>query len=120
MTWHGCNMGRRPLNSKGPSRLMRPRRFPHDQRYAMAFVGSWALNYFVESAYLDTAAVPFHWGVTLNPGGPVSRLALISSGIEVAAKHTKNPVAAYWLIKYLTLGSATALKPTTVSASPAT
>lgn len=83
----------------------------HDQRYAMAFVGPWALNYLLKpAAYLNTPPVPFHWGVTLNPSGPVSRLSLISSGIEVAAKHTKNPVAAYWLIKYLTLGSGTQLE----------
>jgi multiple sugar transport system substrate-binding protein len=82
----------------------------HDQRYAMAFVGPWALNYLVKpSAYLGTPSVSFHWGVTLNPKGPVSRLTLISSGIEVAAKHTKNPVAAYWLIKFITMGTGTKL-----------
>jgi len=82
----------------------------HAQRYAMAFVGPWALNYLVKpSAYLGTPSVTFHWGVALNPSGPVSRLTLISSGIEVAASHTKNPVAAYWLIKYITMGSGTKL-----------
>jgi multiple sugar transport system substrate-binding protein len=78
----------------------------HDQRYAMAFVGPWVLNYDVKpSAYLGTKPVPFKWGVTLNPSGPASRASLVSSGIEVASAHTKNPVAAYWLIKYVTMGS---------------
>jgi multiple sugar transport system substrate-binding protein len=83
----------------------------HDQRYAMAFVGAYALNYVLRpSAYLATPPVPFHWGVALNASGPVSRLTLISSAIEVVAKNTKNPVGAYWLIKYLTMGSGTSLE----------
>ena len=82
----------------------------HDQRYAMDFVGPWVLNYVVKpSAYTGAKPVPFHWGVTLNPMGPVSRAALVSSAIVVASRHTKNPEAAYWLIKNLTMGSGTKL-----------
>lgn len=77
----------------------------------MSFVGSWALDYIVKpSAYTGNKPVPFKWGVTLNPSGPVSRASLVSAGIEVASAHTKNPVAAYWLIKYLTMGSGTAIE----------
>jgi ABC-type glycerol-3-phosphate transport system substrate-binding protein len=76
----------------------------------MDFVGPWVLNYVVKpSAYTGAKPVPFHWGVTLNPMGPVSRAALVSSAIVVASRHTKNPEAAYWLIKNLTMGSGTKL-----------
>jgi multiple sugar transport system substrate-binding protein len=81
------------------------------QRYAMAFVGPWALDYLVKpSAYTGNKPVAFKWGVTLNPNGPASRASLVSAGIEVASVHTKNPVAAYWLIKYLTMGSGTQIE----------
>jgi multiple sugar transport system substrate-binding protein len=81
------------------------------QRYAMAFVGSWALDYLVKpSSYTGNKPVPFKWGVAPNPGGPVSHASLVSAGIEVASVHTKNPVAAYWLIKYLTMGSGTQIE----------
>ena len=58
----------------------------------MAFVGPWALNYLVKpSAYTGTKPVTFKWGVALNPYGPASRAALVSTGIEVMSAHTKNP-----------------------------
>ncbi len=80
------------------------------QRYAMAFVGPWALNYLVKpSAYLGTPSVKFKWGVALNPYGAVSRAALVSTGEEVMSAHTKNPDAAFEVIKYVTTGTGTRL-----------
>ncbi len=82
----------------------------HDQRYAMAFVGPWALNYLLKpSAYLGTSAVPFKWGVTMNPGGPSGHAALVSTGMEVMSAHSKNPDAAFQVMKYVTTGTATNL-----------
>jgi len=80
------------------------------QRYAMAFVGPWALNYLVKpSAYLSGNAVKFKWGVAANPYGTVSRAALVSTGEEVMSAHTKNPAAAYQVMKYVTTGTSTKL-----------
>ena len=82
----------------------------HDQRYAMAFVGPWVLNYVLKpSAYLSTAPVKFKWGVANNPGGPSSHAALVSTGEEVMSAHAKNPDAAYQVIKYVTTGTGTRL-----------
>ena len=82
----------------------------HDQRYAMAFVAEWALNYVVKpSPYTGNHPVPFNWGVTMNPGGPSGHYATIAVTNEVMYKHAKNPTAAWWLIKYLTMGAQTKL-----------
>ncbi len=82
----------------------------HDQRYAMALVGPWVLNYVVKpSAYTGNKPVSFKWGVALPPAGPSGRAALVSTGIEVMSAHTKNPDAAYQVIKYVTTGNGTAL-----------
>jgi multiple sugar transport system substrate-binding protein len=82
-----------------------------DQHYAMTFVGPWALNYIVKpSPYLNTKPVPFHWGVVLNPGGPKSRVALVDTALEVMYSHSHNKTAAWWLIKFLTMGKGGALE----------
>lgn len=80
------------------------------QRYAMDMAGPWALNYLLKpSAYTGNKPVTFKWGVAPNPYGAVSRAALVSTGMEVMSAHTKNPQAAYEVIKYVTTGTGTQL-----------
>lgn len=82
-----------------------------DQHYAMTFAGPWALDYMVKpSAYTGISAPKFQWGAVLTPMGPVSSQALVDSSLEVISSKSKNPDAAWWLIRFLTEGPGVALE----------
>jgi multiple sugar transport system substrate-binding protein len=74
------------------------------ERYAMAFMGPWALDYAFGKKPGGTPQINFNWGVVLTPKGPKSRQAVMAStGLEIY-KNSSHKNAAFWLARFDTLG----------------
>jgi multiple sugar transport system substrate-binding protein len=74
------------------------------QRYAMAFMGPWALDYAFGKTPGGTPQIHFSWGVVLTPKGPVSRQAVMAATAQVISSRSKNKNAAFWLARFVTEG----------------
>lgn len=74
------------------------------ERYAMAFMGPWALDYAFGKTPGGTPAINFPWGVVITPKGPKTRQAVMAATAEVIAKTSKHKNAAYWLARFVTQG----------------
>jgi ABC-type glycerol-3-phosphate transport system substrate-binding protein len=74
------------------------------ERYAMAFMGPWALDYAFGKKPGGTPQISFNWGVVLTPKGPKSRQAVMAStGLEIY-KNSPHKNAAFWLARYDSVG----------------
>ncbi|HEX8918141.1 MAG TPA: extracellular solute-binding protein [Chloroflexota bacterium] len=81
-----------------------------NQRLAMEFVGPWALDYLLKpSGYTRNSPVKFRWGVALPPRGTRSGDGPLISAVVAMYKGAKNKRAAWWLLKFLTLGASTSI-----------
>jgi ABC-type glycerol-3-phosphate transport system substrate-binding protein len=74
------------------------------ERYAMAFMGPWALDYAFGKTPGGTPLINFNWGVVLTPKGPSSRQAVMAATAEVVSASSKHKNAAYWLARFVTEG----------------
>jgi ABC-type glycerol-3-phosphate transport system substrate-binding protein len=74
------------------------------ERYAMAFMGPWALDYAFGKKPGGTPLINFNWGVVLTPKGPVSRQAVMASTGLVIYKNSKAKSAAFWLSRFDSVG----------------
>lgn len=74
------------------------------ERYAMAFMGPWALDYAFGKTPGGTPLIHFPWGVVLTPKGPVSRQAVMAATAQVISKRSKNKNAAFWLARFVAEG----------------
>lgn len=74
------------------------------ERYAMAFMGPWALDYAFGKKPGGTPQINFNWGVALTPKGPVSRQAVMASTGLVIYKNSKVKNAAFWLARFDSVG----------------
>ena len=60
------------------------------ERYAMAFMGPWALNYAFGKKPGGQSLINFDWGAVLTPRGPKSRQAVMASTGLVIAKNSQS------------------------------
>jgi multiple sugar transport system substrate-binding protein len=74
------------------------------ERYAMAFMGGWALDYAFGKTPGGTPQISFPWGVTLTPSGPKTRQAVMASTGLMIYKNSSVKKAAFWLARFDTLG----------------
>jgi ABC-type glycerol-3-phosphate transport system substrate-binding protein len=74
------------------------------ERYAMAFMGPWALNYAFGKKPGGQPQVSFDWGAVLTPSGPKSRQAVMASTGLVIAKNSPHKNAAFWLARFDSVG----------------
>jgi maltose-binding protein MalE len=74
------------------------------ERYAMAFMGPWALNYAFGKKPGGQSLVNFGWGAVLTPQGPKSRQAVMASTGLVIAKNSHHKNAAFWLARFDSVG----------------
>lgn len=74
------------------------------ERYAMAFMGPWALDYAFGKTPGGTPLIHFPWGVVLTPKGPASRQAVMAATAQVISKRSKNKNAAFWLARFVSEG----------------
>jgi multiple sugar transport system substrate-binding protein len=74
------------------------------ERYAMAFMGPWALDYAFGKKPGGTPQINFSWGAVLTPKGPVSRQAVMASTGLVIYKNSKVKNAAFWLARFDSVG----------------
>lgn len=74
------------------------------ERYAMSFMGAWALDYAIGKTPGGKSLVNFPWGAVLNPMGPVNRQAVMAGTAEVIYKNSPRKNAAWWLAKFVTQG----------------
>jgi multiple sugar transport system substrate-binding protein len=74
------------------------------ERYAMAFMGPWALDYAFGKKPGGQPQINFDWGAVLTPRGPVSRQAVMASTGLVIAKNSHNKSAAFWLARFDSVG----------------
>ena len=95
-----------------------------NERFAMYYVGPWALNYLVKpSAYTGNKPVPWGWGVALTPnasklvpGGPTTSyskqngMGVVDPAIEAVYSKSKHKHAAWEFIRYLTTAKPAALE----------
>jgi multiple sugar transport system substrate-binding protein len=86
-----------------------------NERFAMYYVGPWALNYLVKpSAYTGNKPVPWGWGVALNPSNPAhpSQVGkgVVDPAIEAVYSGSKHKHAAWEFVKYLTTSKPAALE----------
>jgi len=79
------------------------------QRYAMAFMGPWALDYAFGKKPGGQALINFKWGAVLTPKGPKSRQAVMASTGLVIAKHSSHKSAAFWLARFDSEGNGAVL-----------
>ena len=70
------------------------------ERYAMAFMGPWALDYAFGKKPGGQPQINFDWGAVLTPKGPVSRQAVMAATGLVIAKNSKHKSAAFWLARF--------------------
>ena len=70
------------------------------QRYAMAFMGPWALNYAFGKKPGGQSLINFDWGAVLTPRGPKSRQAVMASTGLVISKRSRHKSAAFWLARF--------------------
>jgi multiple sugar transport system substrate-binding protein len=74
------------------------------ERYAMAFMGPWALNYAFGKKPGGQPLINFDWGAVLTPRGPKSRQAVMASTGLVIAKNSHHKNAAFWLARFDSVG----------------
>jgi multiple sugar transport system substrate-binding protein len=74
------------------------------ERYAMAFMGPWALNYAFGKKPGGQPQVNFDWGAVLTPSGPMSRQAVMAATGLVIAKISPHKNAAFWLARFDSVG----------------
>ena len=74
------------------------------ERYAMAFMGPWALNYAFGKKPGGQPQVNFSWDAVLTPSGPKSRQAVMASTGLVIAKNSPHKNAAFWLARFDSVG----------------
>jgi multiple sugar transport system substrate-binding protein len=74
------------------------------ERYAMAFMGPWALDYAFGKKPGGQPQVNFNWGAVLTPSGPKSRQAVMASTGLVIAKNSPHKNAAFWLARFDSVG----------------
>ena len=74
------------------------------ERYAMAFMGPWALNYAFGKKPGGQSLINFDWGAVLTPQGPKSRQAVMASTGLVISKHSSHKNAAFWLARFDSVG----------------
>jgi multiple sugar transport system substrate-binding protein len=74
------------------------------ERYAMAFMGPWALDYAFGKKPGGTPQIKFNWGAVLTPKGPTSRQAVMASTGLVISKHSSHKTAAFWLARFDSVG----------------
>jgi multiple sugar transport system substrate-binding protein len=74
------------------------------ERYAMSFMGAWALDYAIGKTPGGTPLVHFPWGAVLNPLGPKNRQAVMAGTAEVIYKNSPHKNAAWWLARFVTEG----------------
>lgn len=74
------------------------------ERYAMAFMGPWALDYAFGKKPGGQPQVNFNWGAVLTPSGPKSRQAVMASTGLVIAKNSPHKSAAFWLARFDSVG----------------
>src|SRR5436190_157764 len=79
------------------------------ERYAMAFMGPWALNYAFGKKPGGQPLINFDWGAVLTPRGPKSRQAVMASTGLVIAKHSRHKSAAFWLARFDSEGNGAVL-----------
>jgi multiple sugar transport system substrate-binding protein len=79
------------------------------ERYAMAFMGPWALDYAFGKKPGGTALINFPWSAVLTPKGPKSRQAVMASTGLVIYKGSSHKSAAFWLAQFDTLGQGAVL-----------
>jgi multiple sugar transport system substrate-binding protein len=70
------------------------------ERYAMAFMGPWALDYAFGKKPGGKPQINFQWGAVLTPKGPVSRQAVMASTGLVIYKNSHHKSAAFWLARF--------------------
>jgi len=70
------------------------------ERYAMAFMGPWALDYAFGKKPGGQPQINFNWGAVLTPKGPKSRQAVMASTGLVIYKHSSHKSAAFWLARF--------------------
>jgi ABC-type glycerol-3-phosphate transport system substrate-binding protein len=70
------------------------------ERYAMAFMGPWALDYAFGKKPGGQPQINFDWGAVLTPKGPTSRQAVMAATGLVIAKNSKHKGAAFWLARF--------------------
>ncbi|HLJ67437.1 MAG TPA: extracellular solute-binding protein [Chloroflexota bacterium] len=74
------------------------------ERYAMAFMGPWALDYAFGKKPGGTPQISFNWGVALTPKGPVTRQAVMAATGLVIYKSSSAKKAAFWLARFDSVG----------------
>ena len=74
------------------------------ERYAMAFMGPWALDYAFGKKPGGQPQVNFDWDAVLTPSGPKSRQAVMASTGLVISKHSSHKSAAFWLARFDSVG----------------
>ncbi|MGZ4391102.1 MAG: ABC transporter substrate-binding protein, partial [Gaiellaceae bacterium] len=79
------------------------------QRYAMAFMGPWALDYAFGKKPGGQALINFKWGAVVTPKGPKSRQAVMASTGLVISKHSSHKSAAFWLARFDSEGNGAVL-----------
>jgi multiple sugar transport system substrate-binding protein len=86
-----------------------------NERFAMYYVGPWALNYLVKpSPYTGNKPVPWGWGVALTPKDPNhashNGMGVVDPAIEAVYSGSKHKYAAWEFVKYLTTSKPAALE----------
>jgi multiple sugar transport system substrate-binding protein len=79
------------------------------QRYAMAFMGPWALDYAFGKKPGGQSLINFKWGAVVTPKGPKSRQAVMASTGLVISKHSSHKSAAFWLARFDSEGNGAVL-----------
>ena len=79
------------------------------QRYGMAFMGPWALDYAFGKKPGGQSLINFKWGAVVTPKGPKSRQAVMASTGLVISKHSSHKSAAFWLARFDSEGNGAVL-----------
>ncbi|HZS94350.1 MAG TPA: sugar ABC transporter substrate-binding protein [Chloroflexota bacterium] len=74
------------------------------ERYAMAFMGPWALDYAFGKTPGGKKQIHFGWGVVPTPKGPVSRQAVMAATAQVVSANSPHKNAAFWLARFVAEG----------------
>jgi ABC-type glycerol-3-phosphate transport system substrate-binding protein len=74
------------------------------ERYAMAFMGPWALDYAFGKTPGGTPQINFNWGVVNTPKGPKSNQAMMAATGLVIYKNSSVKKAAFWLARFDSVG----------------
>jgi len=74
------------------------------ERYAMAFMGPWALDYAFGKKPGGSPLINFQWGAVLTPKGPKTRQAVMASTGLVTYRKSRHKSAAFWLARFDSVG----------------